>query len=99
MLSTVADAWHRPGPGQPSLEFLSGAVGLLTCAIEDYTGEEFPSPRSDKRLAEIELVRLLAAQLFPSHTPRQINTMLGHFHKERLSEGKPEGPFRPSKQL
>ena len=84
MLNTVADAWHRPGPGQPSLELESGAVGLLTCAIEDYTGKEFPSPRSYKRLVEIELVRLLAARLFPSFSPSQIETMLRHFLKRRL---------------
>jgi hypothetical protein len=99
MLNTVADAWHRPGRGQPSLKLLSGAVGLLTCAIEDYTGEEFPSPRSIKRQAEIELVRLLAAQLFPSHTPEQINTMLGHVHSERLDNGERRTPLRKGRQL
>jgi hypothetical protein len=92
MLNTVADAWHRRGPGQPSLKLLSGAVGLLTYAIEDYTGEEFPSPRSYKRQDEIELVRLLAARLFPSHTPEQINTMLRHCHTERLPKGKAKRP-------
>ena len=64
MLNTMAEAWHRPGPGQPSLELESGAVELLTYAIEDYTGREFPSPRSYKRLAEIELVRLLQRDCF-----------------------------------
>ena len=72
VLNAIADAWHRPGRGQPSFKLMSGAVGLLTCAIEDYTGNEFPSPRSYKRSAEIELVCVLAARLFPSFTPAQI---------------------------
>ena len=79
MLKTAAEARHRKGRGNPSLEFGGHAIGLLICAVEDYTGEKFLSPRSNKRQAEIELVRLLAAKLFPSHTPENINTMLGHF--------------------
>jgi hypothetical protein len=99
MLNTTADAWDRPRPGQPSLELPSHAVGLLACAVEDYTGETFPSPRSIKRQAEIDLVRLLASRLFPSYTPSQIETMLGHFHSERLHKEKGKTPPRPRKQL
>ena len=40
MLNTMADAWHRPGPGQPSVETESWALEPLTYAIEDYTGKE-----------------------------------------------------------
>jgi hypothetical protein len=99
VLNAIAEAWHRPRPGQPSLELESGAVGLLTCAIEDYTGEEFPPPRSYKRLAEIELVRLLAARLFPSFTPAQIETMLQHFHKRRLDKARAERRLGKSIEL
>jgi hypothetical protein len=97
MLNAVADTWYRQGPGQPSLELESEAVGLLTCAIEDYTGEKFPSPRSIKRQAEIELARLLAARLFPSRTPKQINTMLGHFHRKRPDDARGGRPH-PTKK-
>lgn len=99
MLNTIADAWHRPRPGQPSLETESWAVGLLTCAIEDYTGKEFPSPRSYKRLAEIQLVYLLATLLFPSFLSAQIDTMLRHFHKRRLERARAGRPLRQRKQL
>jgi hypothetical protein len=98
MLNAVAGVWHRQRPGQPSLELESGAVGLLTCAIEDFTGQQFPSPRSYKRLAEIEFVRLLAARLFPAYTLARINTMLRHYHGKRLAEvmtGRPRQPGRP----
>lgn len=88
MLNSMADDWHRQGPGQPSLETESWSVGLLTLAIEDYTGKEFPSPRSYKRDAEIELARLLAARLFPSFTPAQIKTLFRHVHKRRLDEAR-----------
>jgi hypothetical protein len=87
-LSSVAREWHRRGPGQPALELLSEAVGLLTLVIEDYTGKPFPSPRSNKQLAEIELVKLLAAQLFPKLTPPNVRTMLSHFHNRRLNRSK-----------
>jgi hypothetical protein len=86
MLNTIAEAWHRPSPGQPSLEMESDAVGLLICAVEDFTEKEFPSPRSYKRDAELDFVRLLAGRLFPSSTPTEINTMLRHFHNRRLSK-------------
>jgi len=99
MLNAIADAWHRPRPGQPSLETESWAVGLLTCAIEDYTGKEFPSPRSYKRLAEIELVHLLATRLLPSFTPAQIDTMLRHFQKRRLDEARTKRHLRQRIQL
>jgi hypothetical protein len=99
VLNAIAETWQRPGPGQPSLEFESGAVELLTFAIEDYTGKEFPSPRSYKRLAEIELVRLLAARLFPSFTSAQIDTMLRHFHKRRLHKARVDHLLRQRKQL
>ncbi len=95
VLNTIAEIWHRRRPGQPSLEIESGAVRLLTCAIEDFTGKEFPSPRSYKRLAEIELVHLLATRLFPSSTPAQVDTMLRHFHKRRLDKAKAD--YRPSR--
>lgn len=78
MLNTIAEAWHRPHPGRPSLEMESAAVGLLICAVEDFTGEKFPSPRSNKRLAELEFARLLAGRLFPSSTPAEVGTMLRH---------------------
>ena len=99
MLNTIAEAWHRPRPGQPSLEMESAAIGLLICAIEDFTGETFPSPRSDKRLAELEFARLLAGRLFPSSRRPKINTMLRHFHDRR--RGKPRGarPPRQGRQL
>jgi hypothetical protein len=88
MLNTIAEAWHRPRPGQSSLEVESAAVGLLICAVEDFTGEKFPSPRSNKRLAELEFVRLLARRLFPSSTPAEIGTMLQHFHDRRLGKAR-----------
>jgi hypothetical protein len=88
MLNTIAEAWHRPG--QSSLEMKSAAVGLLICAVEDFRGEKFPSPRSNKRLAELEFARLLAGHLFPSSTAAEIDTMLRHFHDRRL--GKTRGP-------
>ena len=99
MLNTMADAWHRPGPGQPSVETESWALELLTYAIEDYTGREFPSPRSYKRLAEIELVRRLAARLFPSYSSAKINTMLRHFHERRLGGARDGSHIRQRSQL
>ncbi len=95
MLNSIAEAWHRPRPGQPSLEMESDAVGLLIRAVEDFTEAEFPSPRSYKRLAEIEFVRLLAERLFPQSTRPKIDTMLRHFHERR--RGKARGG-RPSAQ-
>jgi hypothetical protein len=94
MLNTIAEAWDRPRSGQPSLERESYAVALLICAIEDFTGTDFQSPRSIKRLAEIELVRLLAGRLFPSLTGAHINTALRHFHKRRLDPAR-AGRFSP----
>lgn len=99
MLNAIADTWHRPRPGQPSLETESWAVGLLICAIEDYTGKEFPSPRSYKRLAEIKLMRLLAVRLFPSFAPAQIETMLRHFHKRRLDKAEARRSLRQRKRM
>jgi hypothetical protein len=94
MLNAIAEAWHRPSPGQPSLEMESDAVGLLICAVEDFTEKEFPSPRSYKRDAELDFVRLLAGRLFPSSTPTEINTMLRHFHNRRLSKARAGHPPR-----
>ena len=78
---------------------VDGAVLIGRRAIEDFTGETFPSPRSDKRLAELEFARLLAGRLFPSSTRPKINTMLRHFHDRR--RGKPRGarPPRQGRQL
>jgi hypothetical protein len=90
-LRQVGSIWHRPQSGRPSWETKSYAIDLLVCAIEDVTGEAFPSPRSPKRLAEIELVRLLAAKLFPGATGKNVATMLTHFHKRRLREAASEG--------
>jgi hypothetical protein len=94
MLDTIAEAWHRPRPGQPSLEMKSAAVELLICAVEDFTGEKFPSPRSNKRLAELEFARLLAERLFPSSTRAEIDTMLRHFHDRRLGKARGARPIR-----
>jgi hypothetical protein len=96
MLNNVAKAWHRPSPGQPSLKMESEAVGLLICAVEDFTETEFPSPRSEKRPAEIDFVKLLAERLFPGSTPSQIMTMLWHFHDRRLDQASPK-TLRPRK--
>jgi hypothetical protein len=90
-LRQVGSVWHRPKSGRPSWEMKSYAIDLLVCAIEDVTGEEFPSPRSPKRVAEIDLVRLLAAKLFPGATRENIETMLMHFQKRRLREAASEG--------
>ncbi len=94
MLNTVAEVWHRPRAGQPSLEMKSAAVELLICAVEDFTGEKFPSPRSNKRLAELEFARLLAGRLFPSSTRAEIDTMLRHFHDRRLGKARGARPIR-----
>jgi len=83
-LNDVAKSWYRPHRGQPSREEESSAIELLVCAVEDFTGETFPSPRSYKRLYEIELARSLASRLFPSSTSAEIGTMFRHFHKGRL---------------
>jgi hypothetical protein len=99
LLNNVARAWHKPRPGQPSLEMESEAVGILICAVEDFKDTEFPSPRSYKRLAEIELVRLLGGRLFPRSTPSQINTMLRHYHKRRVDKVPAGRSPRKSKQL
>ncbi len=88
MLNTIAEAWHRPHSGHPSFEMESRPIELLICAVEDLIGEEFPSPRSYKRLAEIEFAQLLAGRLFPRATRAEIGTMLGHFHKRRLAKAK-----------
>ena len=88
MLNTIAGVWHRPHPGQPSLERESRAVELLICAVEEFIGEEFPSPRSCKRDAELDFGRLLAGRLFPQATRAEIDTMLRLFHNRRLAKGK-----------
>jgi hypothetical protein len=97
MLNTIAEVWHRPSPGQPSLEMESGAVRLLVLAVEDFTGAKFPSPRSIKRLAELEFAQLLIKRLFPSSTPAEIRTMLRHFHKRR--QEKTREPTSPAEKL
>jgi len=97
MLNTIAETWYRPGPGQPSLQMESEAVGLLIYAVEDFQEAEFPSPRSYKRDAEIDFVRLLAGRLFPSATRAEIDTMLRHFHKQRLSKTRASRPRRQRK--
>jgi hypothetical protein len=94
MLNTIAEVWHRPRPGQPSLETKSAAVGLLICAVEDFTGEKLRSPRSNKRLAELEFARLPAGRLFPSSTPAEIRTILRHFHDRRLGKARGARPIR-----
>jgi hypothetical protein len=99
MLNTIADGWHRPRPGQPSLKKDSDAVGLLICAVEDFTGEKFPSPRSYKRLAEIDFARLLVGRLFPSSTRPEIDTMLRHFHERRLRKAPGGRPPCQKRQL
>jgi hypothetical protein len=99
MLNTVGEAWHRPRPGQPSLEMKSAAVGLLICAVEDFTGDKFRSPRSIKRLAELEFAQLLARRLFPSSTPAEISTMLQHFHNRRMDKARGARPPRQGGQL
>jgi hypothetical protein len=86
MLNTIAETWYRPRPGQPSLQMESDAVALLIRAVEDFQEAGFPSPRSYKRLAEIDFVQLLAGRLFPSATRAEIDTMFRHFHKQRLSK-------------
>jgi hypothetical protein len=97
MLNTIAATWYRPSPGHPSLERMSDAVGLLILAVEDFTEEQFRSPHSYKRLDEIEFVRLLAGRLFPSATRAEIDTMLRHFHKQRLSKTRAGRPLRRRK--
>jgi hypothetical protein len=99
MLNTIAEAWHRPHPGNPSLEMESHPVELLICAVEDFMEEEFPSPRSYKRAAEIEFARLLAGRLFPQATDAQIKTMLQHFHNRRRGEQRSGRPSTQRRQL
>jgi hypothetical protein len=96
MLIEIAQAWHRPRAGQPSFEMHSYAIELLIRSIVDFTGNEFPSPRSYKRTAEIDFLRMLAHKLFPASTRPQIDTMLRHFHKRRLDKG-PVGRRRGGK--
>ena len=85
-LRDIERKWDRPHRGQPSPQVESRAVALLIKAIEDFTGERFPSPASLKRLDEIEFARLLVARLFSSATSAQINTMLLHFHRRRREQ-------------
>ena len=94
MLNTVGEAWHRPRPGQPSLEMKSAAVELLICAVQDFTGGKFRSPRSNKRLAELEFAQLLAGRLFRSSTASEIRTMLRHFHNRRTDKARGARPPR-----
>lgn len=82
-LRDIERNWDRPHRGQPSSDIESRAVALLINAIEDFTGETFPSPASLKRLDEIEFARLLVGRLFPCASPAQIGTMLRHFHRRR----------------
>ena len=91
-LKEIALQWDRPNRGQPSATAESQAVALLINAVEEFTGEKFPSPASLKRLTEIEFVRLLVSRLFPSSTSAQIETMLRHYHKRRLEETKTRRP-------
>jgi hypothetical protein len=99
MLNTVAETWYRPRRGQPSLEMKGAAVGLLICAVEDFTGEKFRSPRSNKRLAELEFAQLLAERLFSSSTAAKIRTILRHFHNRRADEVRGARPPRQGGQL
>ena len=87
-LREIERNWDRPHRGQPSAEIESQAVALLINEFEEFTGEQFPSPASLKRLTEIEFVQLLVGRLFPSSTPVQIRTMLRHCHQRRLDKAK-----------
>jgi hypothetical protein len=98
-LNTIAETWHRPHRGNPSLEMKSHPVELLICAVEDFMGKEFPSPRSYKRDSEIEFAHLLAGRLFQRATRAQIKTMLGHFHNRRLGERRSGRPSTQRRQL
>jgi hypothetical protein len=99
VLNEVAGSWHRPHPGQPSRETESWAIDLLVCAVEDFTEEKFPPPRSYKRLDEIALVRLLADQLFPEAGRAAIDTMLRHFHNRRLKKPRARRPARQKRDM
>ena len=83
MLNEIAARWHKPHPGQPSLKIEREVVELLIDGVEKFTGEEFPSPRSIKRKAEREFVRLLTARLLPDLTDTQFETALRHWHQQR----------------
>jgi hypothetical protein len=83
MLNDVASIWKAPRKRRPHLRNEAEAIGLLIEGVERFTGEALPSPRSNKRKAEFEFVRLLTRKLFPSLTDRQFKTALGHWHKSR----------------
>jgi hypothetical protein len=83
MLNQVAAIWKAPRKRRPHLRNEAEAIGLLIQGVEQYTGEALPPPRSEKRQAEFEFVRLLTGKLFPSLTDRQFKTALGHWHKSR----------------
>ncbi len=83
MLNEIAARWHRPHPGQPSLELEGEIVGVLILGVEEFTGEKSLSPRSIKRTTEREFVRLLMARLLPDLTDAQFKTALRHWHKRR----------------
>jgi hypothetical protein len=83
MLNEIAARWWKPHPGQPSLTIEREVVELLIDGMEKFTAEKFPSPRSIKRKAEREVVRLLTARLLPNLTDIQFETALRHWHKQR----------------
>jgi hypothetical protein len=99
VLNTIAAVWHRPRRGQPSLEMESYAVELQIYSVEDFTKQSFPPPRSYKRLAEIDFVRLLVARLLPSSAASEITTMLRHFHNRRLKAPLGSRPPRHRRDL
>jgi hypothetical protein len=83
MLQEVAASWHKPHSGQPKLGIEAEAIGFLIKAVERFTGAKLPSPRSEKRQAEFEFVRLLTRRLLPEFTDEHFRTALRHWNKIR----------------
>jgi hypothetical protein len=83
MLNEIAARWQKPHPGQPSLKIEGEVVALLIDGVEQFTGEKFASPRSVKRQAEREFVRLLTQRLLPRLTEAQFDTALRHWDTQR----------------
>jgi|SRR6516165_9743121 len=83
MLQEVAASWHKPHSGQPKLWIEAEAIGFLIKAVERFTGAKLPSPRSEKRQAEFEFVRLLTRRLLPEFTDEHFRTALRHWDKIR----------------
>jgi hypothetical protein len=86
MLTDIAQSWHKPHRGQPSLAIGGEVVGLLISGVEEFTCERFASPRSYKRADEREFIRLLMARLLPDLTDAQFKTALRHWDKQRRAK-------------